>query len=53
VVRNLDSSGVHLARLELAEPSLDDVFLRHTGGRLRVEEVKRRSRSPMGRRRKA
>jgi len=53
VVRNLDSSGVHLARLELAEPSLDDVFLRHTGGRLRVEEVKRRGRSPMGRRRKA
>ncbi len=40
VVRALDAAGIGVARLELAEPSLDDVFLRYTGTRLRVEEVK-------------
>ena len=44
VVRGLDGAGVPAERLELAQPSLDDVFLRHTGARLRVEEVKRPSR---------
>ncbi len=44
VVRTLDSAGIHVARLEVSEPTLDDVFLRHTGGKMRVEEVKPRSR---------
>jgi ABC-2 type transport system ATP-binding protein len=44
IVRTIDATGVHVARLELAEPSLDQVFLRHTGSRLRVEEVKPQSR---------
>ncbi len=44
VVRALDSAGVHVARLEVSEPTLDDVFLRHTGAKMRVEEVKQRSR---------
>ncbi len=44
VVRGLDGAGIPAERLELAQPSLDDVFLHHTGGRLRVEEVKRPSR---------
>ncbi len=44
VVRRLDGAGVPVERLELAHPSLDEVFLRHTGARLRVEEVKRPSR---------
>ena len=44
VVRALDSAEVTVARLELAEPSLDEVFLKHTGERLRVEEVKQASR---------
>ena len=44
VVRTLDSADIHVARLEVSEPTLDDVFLRHTGGKMRVEEVKPRSR---------
>ncbi len=50
VVRRFDASGIPLARLELAQPTLDDVFLRHTGGRMRVEEVKAPSRMRFGRR---
>ena len=44
LVRALDAAAVPVARLELAEPTLDDVFLKHTGGRLRVDEVKPPSR---------
>ncbi len=44
VVRRLDGAEVPVERLELAHPSLDEVFLRYTGARLRVEEVKRPSR---------
>ncbi|MEE9205778.1 MAG: ATP-binding cassette domain-containing protein [Acidimicrobiia bacterium] len=44
VVRTLDAAGIHVARLEVSEPTLDDVFLRHTGGKMRVEELKPRSR---------
>jgi ABC-2 type transport system ATP-binding protein len=51
VVRSVDALGVHLGRLELAEPSLDQVFLRHTGARLRVEEVKPQSRMARNRKR--
>jgi ABC-2 type transport system ATP-binding protein len=39
VVRALDAEHIEVSRLELAEPTLDDVFLRHTGGRMRVDEV--------------
>ncbi len=52
VVRALDAAGVSLARVEMDEPSLDEVFLRHTGGRMRVEEVKPRSRTLLSRRRR-
>ena len=52
LVRALDAAQVPVARLELAEPTLDDVFLRHTGERLRVEEVKPPSRMLPGRRRR-
>ena len=51
VVRTLDGAGLEIARLEVAEPTLDDVFLRHTGGRMRVEEVKQPSRLSFLRRR--
>jgi len=44
VVRAADATGVAIARVELAEPSLDQVFLRYTGEHLRVEEVKPPSR---------
>jgi ABC-2 type transport system ATP-binding protein len=50
VVRALVTAGITVSRLELAEPSLDDVFLRHTGARMRVEEVKPQSRLMISRR---
>jgi len=50
LVRALDAAAVPVARLELAEPTLDDVFLKHTGERLRVDEVRPPSRV-VGRRR--
>ncbi len=50
IVRAVDATGIHLVRMELAEPSLDQVFLRHTGARLRVEEVKPPSRLSRARR---
>ena len=51
VVRAVDALGVQLGRLELAEPSLDQVFLKHTGTRLRVDEVKPQSLMTRNRRR--
>ena len=51
IVRAVDATGVPIGRLELAEPSLDQVFLKHTGSRLRVEEVKPASRLSRGRKR--
>lgn len=51
IVRAVDATGVPIGRLELAEPSLDQVFLKHTGSRLRVEEVKPASRLSRRRRR--
>ncbi len=51
VVRGLDAADVAMSRLETAQPSLDDVFLRFTGERMRVDEVKAPSRVVMGRRR--
>lgn len=51
VVRRLDGAGIGVRGLTLSTPSLDDVFLRHTGSRMRVEEVKAASRA-MGRRRR-
>ncbi|MDP8959077.1 MAG: ATP-binding cassette domain-containing protein [Actinomycetota bacterium] len=50
IVRRFDGVGISLARLELAEPTLDDVFLRYTGSRMRVEEVRAPSRMLFGRR---
>ena len=50
VVRALDAAGISLHQLELSEPTLDQVFLKHTGEHLRVEEVAQPSRMVMGRR---
>jgi hypothetical protein len=50
VVRALDAAGIALHQLELSEPTLDQVFLKHTGEHLRVEEVAQPSRMLMGRR---
>ncbi|MFN3255536.1 MAG: ATP-binding cassette domain-containing protein [Ilumatobacter sp.] len=38
VVRQLDDAGIHVANLELREPSLDDVFAEATGHRLEGAE---------------
>jgi ABC-2 type transport system ATP-binding protein len=43
VVRTLDESKVPIAQLTLSRPTLDDVFVRHTGHKMRVEAVKPRS----------
>jgi ABC-2 type transport system ATP-binding protein len=37
VLRLLDSAGLHVAQLSLTSPSLDDVFLKHTGYKIRDE----------------
>jgi ABC-2 type transport system ATP-binding protein len=38
VVRMLDEAGIAVAHLDLAEPSLDDVFLAKTGRSLLAED---------------
>jgi daunorubicin resistance ABC transporter ATP-binding subunit len=37
LLRRLDGDGVRVAGLSMAEPTLDDVFLRYTGTRIREE----------------
>jgi ABC-2 type transport system ATP-binding protein len=39
IVRALDSSNIHLSSVNFASPTLDDVFLQHTGRRIRAEEL--------------
>jgi len=39
IVRTFDASGLKLSSINLSRPSLDDVFLRHTGHRIRTEEL--------------
>ena len=51
IVRALDSSDIRLASVTFSSPSLDDVFMKHTGKRIRAEElVKAPSRMFGGRR---
>jgi daunorubicin resistance ABC transporter ATP-binding subunit len=52
IVRALDDAKVPIAQLTLSRPSLDDVFVKYTGHKMRVEEVKPRSRMGMGPRRR-
>lgn len=39
IVRAFDDSGIKLSSIAVSSPTLDDVFLKHTGKRIRVEEV--------------
>lgn len=39
IVRALDSSDIRLTSVTFSQPSLDDVFLKYTGRRIRVEEA--------------
>ena len=52
MVRALDESKVPIAQLTLARPSLDDVFVKYTGHKMRVEEVKPRRGMGFGSRRR-
>lgn len=52
IVRALDEAKVEIRELSLSHPSLDDVFVKHTGRKMRVEEVKPKSRMGFGPRRR-
>ncbi len=52
IVRMLDDVQVQIGQLTLSAPSLDDVFLKHTGHQMRSEEVKPPSRVIWARRRR-
>jgi ABC-2 type transport system ATP-binding protein len=39
IVRAFDSNKIHLTSVSFASPTLDDVFLQHTGRRIRAEEL--------------
>jgi len=45
IVRVFDQNGVSLTSVNLSSPSLDDVFLQHTGRRIRPAELKKSSSS--------
>ena len=54
IVRAFDTAKIHLSSIGVSSPTLDDVFLKHTGKRIRVEEVSsmNASRMMIGRRRR-
>src|SRR5437667_211640 len=53
LVRAFDEAHIRLSTIGLSSPTLDDVFLKHTGKRIRVEEVSSaNSRGMFGRRRR-
>lgn len=53
IVRTFDGAGIHLASIGVSSPTLDDVFLKHTGRRIRPEELDKTKASGMfGRRRR-
>jgi ABC-2 type transport system ATP-binding protein len=52
LVRAFDRTEIKLVSINLSTPTLDDVFLKHTGKRIRVEELQKQAPSMMlGRRR--
>jgi len=52
IVRAFDSIGIRLSSVSFSSPTLDDIFLQHTGRRIRAEElVKSPSALLVGRRR--
>jgi ABC-2 type transport system ATP-binding protein len=46
VITTLDRNGIQLSFLGLSTPTLDDVFLRETGRRIRSDELSRRETEP-------
>ncbi len=51
IVRAFDSVDIRLLSVTFSSPSLDDVFLRHTGRRIRAEELVKAPSAMMGGRR--
>jgi ABC-2 type transport system ATP-binding protein len=49
VVRALDSTDIRLTSVTFSQPSLDDVFLKYTGRRIRVEESVKAPSAMLGR----
>jgi len=47
IVRALDTSEIRLSSISYSSPTLDDVFLKKTGRRIRPEELSKRSSSQM------
>jgi len=54
IVRAFDSNKIQLGSVSFSSPTLDDIFLQHTGRRIRAEEVSKSNAPPMmfGRRRR-
>jgi len=50
IVRAFDEKGVALNSINFSQPTLDDVFLEHTGKRIRVEELRKQGTSAWSRR---
>ena len=48
IVRALDSSDIRLTSVTFSQPSLDDVFMKHTGRRIRTEELVKAPSAMMG-----
>ncbi len=51
IVRAFDSNKIQLSSVSLSRPSLDDIFLQHTGRRIRPEELVKAPSMTFGRRR--
>jgi len=47
LVRSFDKTDIKLVSINLSTPTLDDVFLKHTGKRIRVEELVKQTPSGM------
>jgi ABC-2 type transport system ATP-binding protein len=52
IVRLMDAENLPIQQVALSHPTLDEVFLQHTGREMKVEEVKPVTRMPFGRRRR-
>ncbi|HLN88491.1 MAG TPA: ATP-binding cassette domain-containing protein [Candidatus Binatia bacterium] len=52
IVRALDSSDIRLTSVTFSQPSLDDVFMKHTGRRIRTEELVKAPSAMFGARRR-
>jgi ABC-2 type transport system ATP-binding protein len=51
IVRKFDSSGIRLSSVSFSSPTLDDVFLQHTGRRIRPEQLVKTPSAMLGGRR--